>query len=230
MSPFAPEIKFSKRRRTIGLTVERDRQLVVHVPAGTSDDQIKAVLHQKRHWIQEKLAHPQKYPDSSPARALMPGSSVYYLGRTHLLTIAPEPNASLEFDGQTFTLGAAQLPKAASIVQTWLRRQAQALIAPRVERYAKALGVSYKRIQLLELKYRWGSCTANDALLFNWRLIQAPATVIDYIVVHELAHLLVSDHSPAFWNTVAVQLPLYERAKLWLREHGAILEELDHLK
>ena len=227
MSPFTPEIKFSSRRRTIGLTVERDRQLVVYAPTGTSDDTIQAVLHQKRHWIREKLAHPQKYPDSTAEKALLPGSSIYYVGRTHLLIAAPEPGAPLQFDGQTFTLGANQFPKASTIVQAWLRRQAQELIAPRVERYAKALGVNYQRIQLLELKYRWGSCTANDALLFNWRLIQAPTTVIDYIIVHELAHLLVSDHSPAFWNIVAVQLPLYERAKLWLREHGAILEELD---
>ncbi|HET9504899.1 MAG TPA: SprT family zinc-dependent metalloprotease [Hymenobacter sp.] len=226
MSSFAPEIKYSNRRRTIGLTVERDRQLVVHVPAGTSDDTIQAILHQKRHWIQEKLDHPQKYPVAPTTPVMRPGSSIYFLGRTHLLQTAPELAAPLYFDGHTFTLGAALMPKASALVQTWLRRQAQTVMLPRVERFAKSLGVSYQRIQLLDLKYRWGSCTANAALLFNWRLIQSPSTVIDYIIVHELAHLLINDHSPAFWNVVAVQLPLYERAKTWLREHGAILEEL----
>ena len=226
MSPLTPEIKFSNRRRTIGLTVERDRQLVVYAPTGTSDDTIQAILHQKRHWIQEKLAHPQKYPAASPAQVLLPGSSIYFLGRTHLLLSAPEPNAPLCFDGHTFTLGTTLTPKASTLVQAWLRQQAQAVITPRVERFAKLLGVTYQRIQLLELKYRWGSCTSNAALLFNWRLIQAPSTVIDYIIVHELAHLLVPDHSTAFWNVVAVQLPPYERAKSWLREYGAILEEL----
>lgn len=221
-----PEIKYSSRRRTVRITIERDRQLVVHAPTGTTPAQIQAILHQKRHWIQSKLEHPQKYPDARPDQPLVAGSSILYLGRTYLLRPAEEPNSPLHFDGQFFTLGTSRFPRADALIQAWLRQQAQAFIAPRVERFAKSLGVSYQRIQLIELKYRWGSCTANDNLLFNWRLIQAPATVIDYIIVHELAHLLIPNHSPAFWNTVAVQLPLYERAKAWLRDNGNLLEEV----
>jgi predicted metal-dependent hydrolase len=198
----------------------------VYAPTGTSNDTIQAILHQKRHWIREKLIHPQKYPDAPTMPDMRPGSSIYFLGCTYLLQTAPEPAAPLQFDGHIFTLGASLMPKASTLVQTWLRQQAHNVITPRVERFAKSLGVTYQRIQLLDLKYRWGSCTANSALLFNWRLIQAPSTVIEYIIVHELAHLLISDPSPAFWNVVAVQLPIYERSKSWLREHGNMLEEL----
>ena len=226
MNPPPPDIRFSPRRRTIRLTIERDRQLVVHAPVGTTREQIDAILHQKRHWIREKLAHAQKYAEPQPEQPLVAGASIRYLGRTHLLRLAAEPAAPLQFDGQFFALGSTRLPRAAALVQAWLRQQAQDFVAPRVERFARSLGVTYQRIQLLDLKYRWGSCTANAALLFNWRLIQAPAPVIDYIIVHELAHLLVPNHSPAFWNTVAVQQPHYERAKTWLREHGHLLEEL----
>jgi predicted metal-dependent hydrolase len=226
MSMPLPDIRFSPQRRTVRLTVERDRQLVVHAPAGTTPAQIDAILHQKRHWIREKLEHPQKYAALQSEQVLVAGSSIRYLGRIYLLRQAEDMEAGLQFDGQFFILGNQHFSKAAILAQTWLRQHAQEFITPRVERFARSLGVAYHRIQLLDLKYRWGSCTANAALLFNWRLIQAPTTVIDYIIVHELAHLLVPNHSPAFWNTVAVQLPLYERAKSWLREHGNLLEEL----
>ena len=87
------------------------------------------------------------------------------------------------------------------------------------------MGVAHRQILVSDLKYRWASCTPKGNLNFNWRIIKAPMFVIDYLIVHELAHLLEPNHSPAFWNIVAVQTPRYETARAWLREHGAELEE-----
>lgn len=75
-----------------------------------------------------------------------------------------------------------------------------------------------------ELKYRWGSCTPNDSLNFNWKLIKAPMSVIDYVIVHELAHLMKQNHTARFWNIAQAQAPGYVKAKEWLKEHGDILE------
>ena len=74
------------------------------------------------------------------------------------------------------------------------------------------------------MKYRWASCTPKGNVYFNWRIIKAPIFVIEYLIVHELAHLRVSDHSPEFWNIVSIQVPSYDDAKNWLRENGNILE------
>jgi predicted metal-dependent hydrolase len=87
------------------------------------------------------------------------------------------------------------------------------------------LGVTYNQILISDLKYRWASCTPKNNLNFNWRIIKAPIFVVDYLIVHELAHLIEPNHTPAFWNIVAVQVPRHELAKEWLRKHGSLLEE-----
>jgi len=74
-------------------------------------------------------------------------------------------------------------------------------------------------------RFRWGSCTPKDNVTINWRLIKAPVFVIDYVIAHELAHLIENNHTPRFWNIVRAQVPKMEKAKAWLREHGALLEQ-----
>ncbi|MBD0378090.1 MAG: M48 family metallopeptidase, partial [Flavisolibacter sp.] len=104
------------------------------------------------------------------------------------------------------------------------KKQAEEKIIPRAKHFAKQLGVQYNNISILDLKYRWGSCTSKDNIHFNWRIIKVPVYVVDYIIVHELAHLLEANHTEAFWNIVSVQLPHYNKGKGWLRENGNLLE------
>jgi len=87
------------------------------------------------------------------------------------------------------------------------------------------MGVAYERIMISDLRMRWASCTPKNNLNFNWRIVKAPVFVIDYLIVHELAHLLEPNHTEGFWNIIAVQVPHYILAKDWLREYGATLEE-----
>ncbi len=87
------------------------------------------------------------------------------------------------------------------------------------------MGVAYNDVLISDMKYRWGSCTPNMNLNFNWRLIKAPMHVIDYVVVHELAHVLEHNHSPLFWQHVKTQVPDFEKSKNWLKAHGQCLED-----
>jgi predicted metal-dependent hydrolase len=87
------------------------------------------------------------------------------------------------------------------------------------------LGVAYGRAKITDGRYRWGSCTPADNVNFNWRLIKAPLFVIDYVIAHELAHLIEPDHTPRFWNIVRAQVAKMEQAKAWLKEHGKLLEQ-----
>jgi predicted metal-dependent hydrolase len=93
-----------------------------------------------------------------------------------------------------------------------------------IKSLADHLGVKFHKVTISDLKYRWGSCTPTHTLNFNWRLIKAPRTVIDYVVVHELAHLLEPNHTPRFWNIIETQVPGHLKAKNWLKAHGAVLE------
>ena len=106
--------------------------------------------------------------------------------------------------------------------------RAQALypdLAEALARIAKALGVAVGEASIVDNRYRWGSCTVKDNVSFNWRLIKAPMFVIDYVIIHELAHLMEGNHTPRFWNIVGANCPLSGKAKDWLKEHGQLLEE-----
>jgi predicted metal-dependent hydrolase len=94
-----------------------------------------------------------------------------------------------------------------------------------VSEHARKLGVKVAMASIVDNRYRWGSCTVNDNLSFNWRLIKAPIFVVDYVIVHELAHLLENNHTPRFWSIVRATSPAMERAKTWLKEHGQLLEQ-----
>src|SRR5205809_1252136 len=94
-----------------------------------------------------------------------------------------------------------------------------------VAQHARELGVQFSGARIVENRYRWGSCTVGDSVNFNWRLIKAPMFVIDYVIVHELAHLIETNHTSDFWSIVRAKTATMEKAKRWLKEHGQILEE-----
>lgn len=93
-----------------------------------------------------------------------------------------------------------------------------------MEQHARELGVRFAAAKVVDNRYRWGSCTVNDNVNFNWRLIKAPMFVIDYVIVHELAHLLEANHTPRFWNIVRAQIADLDKAKTWLKENGDVLD------
>ena len=110
-------------------------------------------------------------------------------------------------------------------MRDWYLARARKLLPPRVARHARQLGANFRQAKIVDSRYRWGSCTVNDNVNLNWRLIKAPMFVIDYVIVHELAHLIEANHTPRFWNIVRTQVPTAEKAKSWLREHGQLLEQ-----
>lgn len=99
-------------------------------------------------------------------------------------------------------------------------QEARTVFTQLCRRYAKQMGVTYKKITIREQKTRWGSASSIGNLNFNWKLILMPREVLEYVVVHELSHLKVMNHSPAFYQVVAQYMPDYERPKKWLSEHG----------
>lgn len=147
-----------------------------------------------------------------------------YLGKHYRLQVFDADNEQIKFK-QKFIIHKTKETQADLLFKAWYSQKAQQKIAPRVALYAKNLGLSYNMVKIADVKYRWGSCTPNGNLIFNWRLIKAPIFVIDYIIVHELAHLIESNHSAYFWRIVKTNAPNYEKAKDWLKQHGELLEQ-----
>jgi len=108
-------------------------------------------------------------------------------------------------------------------LERWYRRQARTEIAPRLDAAAAAVGKSYTKLTIRDQRTRWGSCSARGRISLNWRLIQMPDRVCDYVLLHELMHLKEANHSRRFWRLVASVCPDYQDSKRWLRTHETLL-------
>jgi predicted metal-dependent hydrolase len=220
------EVVRSTRRKKLTITVDRDRTVVVHAPAKTTDHEIRDVIETKRAWLFEKIRHEQKYQDlpHPPGKELINGESALYLGREYRIEIANTSSRAVEFDLR-FIIPKTHHAKRREVLKTWYLERAKKLILPRVHAHGNQLGVTFSQANIVDNRYRWGSCTVRDHVNFNWRLIKAPMFVVDYVIIHELAHLLEPNHTPGFWNIVHANAPHAEKAKSWLKQHGQLLEE-----
>jgi len=216
-------IKRSAKRRKLTITVERDRSVIVHAPENVSDEKIEQVVESKRQWIYEKIGHPQKYQDlpHAPGKEIVSGESALYLGRQYRIEVVKTGLDKIQFAHRFFIPDT----KRTEALQEWYIGRAKEKIVPRVKHHAHQLGVDVTEVKIVDNRYRWGSCTMKDNVNFNWRLIKAPMFVIDYVIVHELTHLMEANHTPRFWNIVRAQAPTMEKAKAWLKENGQLLEQ-----
>jgi predicted metal-dependent hydrolase len=220
------EIRRSSRRKKLTITVERDRSVVVHAPANVSEETIRQLVDRRRPWLFEKLHHEQKYQPlpHPPGKELVNGEAALYLGRSYRIELVDDEGDETRFAGK-FLIPRSHARQRRQVLRQWYVERAREKILPRVRTHALGLGVTFERANINDSRYRWGSCTPGNNLNFNWRLIKAPMFVIDYVIVHELAHLIEANHTPRFWNIVSAQLPAMDRARDWLRANGQSLEE-----
>jgi predicted metal-dependent hydrolase len=217
-------IKRSATRRKLTITVERDRSVVVHAPLDTTDEQIEQMVQSKRQWIYEKAKHEQKYQElpHPPGKELVSGESALYLGRNYRIEVVDEPT-EVRFD-QGFRVPRQRSADRRDALREWYINKAKEKILPRVRRSARELGVDCNSAKIVDNRYRWGSCTVKDNVNLNWRLIKAPMFVIDYVIIHELAHLIEPNHTDRFWSIVRTHSATADKARAWLRENGQLLE------
>jgi predicted metal-dependent hydrolase len=215
----------SPKRKKLTITVERDRAIIVHAPEGISEEKVHRVVEAKRQWLFDKLHHPQKYQDrpQPPGKEVVNGESAPYLGRDYRIEVTETPSGEVEFSN-IFLVPVAHQTKRREVLLDWYIARAREKILGRVKQHARELGVRFTAAKIVDNRYRWGSCTVNDNVNFNWRLIKAPMFVIDYVIVHELAHLIEANHTPRFWNIVRAQIADVDKARVWLRENGAVLD------
>lgn len=219
------QIVRSAKRKKLTISVERDRSIVVKAPDGTADETIRRLVETKRQWLFNKLNHTQKYqPSHAPGKEVVNGESAAYLGREYRIEMAETESGGIEFS-RRFLIPRTHRTQRKKVLKDWYVSRAKENILPRVELRARDLGVIIQGARIVDNRYRWGSCTVKDRVNLNWRLIKAPMYVIDYVIVHELAHLLEANHTPRFWNIVRAKAPNSEKAKNWLKEHGQVLEE-----
>ena len=211
------------RRKTASIYIERDGKVSVLVPEKLTARQVDDILESKRKWIYQSLAEWQDLNANRIQRDYVNGEGFLYLGRTYRLKLVSDLPEPLMLKDGYFCLRATKgtAPDADAAFREFYRVKGATRIPPRVAYFQAKMGVKSKSIKIMELKHRWASCTTNGNLNFHWKCMMAPLTIIDYIVVHELAHLIHSNHSAKFWNEVDKVMPDFQDRKNWLRDHGA---------
>ena len=154
-----------------------------------------------------------------PIRQYVDGEKFLYLGSFFDLKLVQSQQPSLQF-GSGFTLSQGMQEKGELYFTKWYKERAYEIIAMRVKEYAQKYHFIPRQVKINSARTRWGSCSSKGTLNFTWRLVMAPLEVIDYVVIHELSHLRVRDHSRKFWNVVEAIDPEYKKKRKWLRENG----------
>lgn len=187
------KIIFSKRR-TISLSVTRDAELVVRAPQSASVSYIEDLVVKRKEWIEKAL---ERQLSSVKKKTFSEGEMFLFLGKEYPLRIVKTYRSRLEFlDG--FFLSEHKLPVAKKLFEQWYKTQAKKVVTERLSLHSQTMGLSVKKITIRNTSSRWGSCSSLGNVNFSYRLVLAPIEILDYVVVHELAHLVHQNHSSRF--------------------------------
>lgn len=216
------DIKYSKRK-TINISIDRNKNILVKAPQNVSEDKIERIIKSKGLWLFDKLNKKRNPGITNTSKEFVSGEGLLLLGNSYQLNILSEKFNGIKFEDK-FYISSSTRHKAKDVFKRWYIDKAKEIFYPKVEQYARSLGVEINKVIIKQMRMSWGSCAPNGTITLNWKLVKAPQYVINYIIVHELAHLLELNHTPEFWNIVAVQVPNYKKAKTWLRNNGELLE------
>jgi predicted metal-dependent hydrolase len=212
-------------RRTAGLHIV-GTDLQVRVPEDLGDERVAAILQQKRSWIRSKVAELKRVPPHR-TKELVSGESFPYLGRNYRLKIQEGHQVGVCLSGGYLkaTIRSSEQVEHRTLriqqyLQNWYRSRALERLQEKTNRYAQQIGVSPAGVSVRNFKSRWGSCDKQGQVVFNWNIIKAPHAITDYVVVHELCHLIHPNHSKEFWQVVERHNPAYAEHRQWLREQG----------
>lgn len=210
-------------RKTLALSMEPDGRLIIRAPRGTADQHINEFVQKHAFWIHSKRNLVQKQQERASKKEYVSGETFPYLGRNYRLDVRDLEREQLAFQNK-FILPRQLRDHASQLFLSWYKSRARERIQDRADYWARVMSVSFNEVMISEMSRRWATCTAKKNLNFNWRLIMAPTQVIDYVVVHELAHIAEPVHSERFWTIVRVTLPNYRESLSWLERHGQDLE------
>ncbi len=203
----------------MALVISADATLTVRAPLTTPIEHIENFVREKSGWIIKNVERARSRPVARP-RQFVEGETFLYLGQSYGLRLASS-GRGVGFDGVFWLPYQTTRPREAFV--RWYKMQAAKVIGARVAAYAQRAGLSYKSIKITSAQRRWGSCSATGRLNFSWRLVMAPLSVIDSVIVHELAHLKHRNHSARFKAEVLAMMPDYKQRSAWLKENAGVL-------
>ncbi len=229
-------IKRGRRKKTVALQIQPNLSVVVLSPHFLDKARIKEIVQKRARWIIQKQEKIKKINAEMPKKEFVSGESFPYLGREYRLKVIKSKNEkccpcrlmsgrfhieiNIKFTGR----GASRIVR--EKMREWYIERAKEKISERLQRYARLVGRTPQKIIIRNQEKRWGSCSHSGVLRFNWKVIMAPLSVVDYVIAHELCHLLIKNHSEKFWSKLSSIVPDYKKKRQWLKENSILLTEL----
>lgn len=219
-------------RKTIGISVSQSQGVKITAPRFVSDKQIAEVVRSKSNWIIEKLSHFEVMKSEMPQRKFTDGEIFFVLGKEYPLKIVTslETTSSVDISDNNLVVSLpknfydnasetrAQLIR--NLLINWYKKFTLEVVTQRINFFSEKLQVTPLKVIIKDLKTIWGSCTGKNVININWKIIMAPMNIVDYLVVHELSHIKIKNHSKQFWNLAQSILPNYKECSKWLKDNG----------
>jgi len=220
-------LRSRKRQKTICLQLKKDGRIIIQAPFSTPKQEIDDFFRSKEQWVRKRLREKEKnVREEIVPRIFQDGQTFFFMGACYPLQIEAEsshPPGRLLFDAQRFMLRRDDVWQGREFFIAWYMEQAEIHLEKRLHFFSRQLELAPRSFRITHARSFWGYCSAVNRLAFNWRLIMAPPPVIDYVIVHELQHIVEKNHSAEFWKRVAAVIPDYGLHRLWLRKNGSRL-------
>jgi predicted metal-dependent hydrolase len=230
------EIKRGNRKKTVGIHVNPTASITVLSPRCLDEEKIRMILHKKARWIFEKQEQIKKNRNSNSEKQFVSGESFPYLGRYYRLKLM---KLFTEIDGKCRLVNGRFLVEVngksdsesdrtavKKALMDWYLEHAEDKIRERVSRLAKLIGKWPASIKIKNQEKRWGSCSRKGIIRFNWKIIMVPISIMDYVIVHELCHLIYPHHSSEFWQKVQSIISDYKKRRDWLKKNSLQMDSL----
>lgn len=219
-------VRSKKRKKTISLQVRANGTAVISAPHGIPIPEIDKFVREKERWLRRKIRENGERQKEIKAKKYVTGETFFFLGEPFTLNIeAAAPGFDkLAFLCGQFVLASDKVSQGRELFIDWYRKSAQRYIGERVDHFSHVLKLIPRGIKISNARCRWGSCSQDNHLYFSWRLMMAPRSVIDYLVVHELAHAQEKNHSERFWDIVGNTITDYKKQRVWLKDNGHTLD------
>lgn len=209
------------KRKTISIFIERDGSVSARIPKDTSDEDLQEVIKAKEYQIHKNLAEWKLTNESKITRDYVSGQSFLYLGRNYRLKYIDEEFKGLKLRNGRFVIARKYQKKSKDYFIAFYKEKLYEKLNPIIEKYQNQLGVKASDVKVMELQNRWASCTNTGNVNFHWKCAMSPIDTLNYIVAHELVHLIHPNHTAAFWNDLDKVIPNYDKHIHWLKLNGA---------
>lgn len=220
------EVRRSPRRRSLEIIVDRDGELLIAAPDDAPMHVLEDFVREKQYWVYTKLAKKEELRHTVPTKEYVTGEGFWYLGRSYRLLLVDGPDGRLDgaeplkLIAGRFRLLRSEAQRGRQHFIRWYSARAEPWLRGRLARWEDRIGAAAAGLDVRELGYRWGSCGQDGTIYFHWATILLPPPIVEYVLVHELVHLLEPNHTPEFWLRLERAMPDYEQRKTWLAKNG----------